>query len=201
MRVILALLVAAIATGSAQASTVLFFQPTSATTTTLGGPSITVDLILSETVTTNINDFGIAGASFTITRGGSGTIGTPIGNANFDNPNPAGGADPVVTLNQTSILGVGQGTSQVVLGSFVINASSAGNGTLSVSAFGNPDDIAVYTDSLGLTILNLSPGIFTGVANFTYTITAVPEPSSAALLAIAGFASIHFRRRRAIANA
>lgn len=199
MRVILALLVAAIATGSAQASTVLFFQPTSATTTTLGGPSITVDLILSETVTTNINDFGVAGASFTITRGGSGTIGTPVGNVAFDISN-AGGADPVVTLDQTSILGIGQGTSQVVLGSFVINASSAGNGTLSVSAFGNPDDIAVYTDNLG-TILSLSPGIFTGVANFTYTITAVPEPSSAALLAIAGIASIHFRRRRATANA
>jgi hypothetical protein len=198
MRVILALLVAAIATASAQASTVLFFQPTSATTTVLGGPSITVDLILSETVTSNINNFGVAGASFTITRGGSGTIGAPVGNVAFDISN-AGGADPVVTLDQTSILGIGQGSSQVVLGSFVINATSEGNGTLSVSAFGGPNDIAVYTDNVG-TLLTLSPGIFTGVANFTYTITAVPEPSSAALLAIAGIASIHFRRRRA-ANA
>ena len=185
---------------SANAAAVLFFNPTSSTTTTVGGPAITVDLVLSETVTTNINQFGIAGASFQINRVGSGSLATPVGNAAFD-ASIAGGADPSVTLNQTSIFGVGQGGSQVVLGSFLINATTAGSGTLSVSAFGNPDDIAVYIDNLGGT-LNLSPGIFTGVADFNYSITAVPEPSSAALLLLASAsAAVHkFRKRRLSQN-
>ncbi len=193
MRVLVATLAMILASATANASTVLFFSATSPTTTTLGGPSITVNLVLQETVTTNISQFGVAGASFTITRSGAGTIGTPTGNAGFDISTP-GGADPVVTLNQTSILGVGQGSNQVILGSFVISASSEGSGSLSVSAFGNPDDIGVYTDNLG-TILNLSPAIFAGVSNFTYTITAIPEPSSALLLALAG-SSLFLRRRR-----
>jgi hypothetical protein len=187
-----AVLVVLAVSSTVQAAATLSFFATSPTTTTLGGPAITVDLVLTETGTTNISQFGLAGASFNITRSGAGTLAAPTGNAAFDIA-IAGGADPTVSLNQTSIFGIGQGTSQVVIGSMLINASSVGSGSLSVSAFGNPDDISVYTDDLG-SLLNLSPDIFTGVADFTYTI-AVPEPSSA-ILALAGLGALTMKRRR-----
>lgn len=195
LRVVGAVLVSLAIGSTVQAAATLSFFATSPTTTTLGGPAITVDLVLTETGTTNISQFGLAGASFRINRSGSGSLAAPVGNANFDIVQ-VGGADPSVTLNQTSILGIGQTTSQVVIGSLLINASSAGNGTLSVSAFGNPDDISVYTDNLG-TLLNLSPGIFAGVPDFNYSITAIPEPSSAILvLAALGLGALQMRRRR-----
>ena len=194
MRAVGAVLVSLAIGSTVQAAATLSFFATSPTTTVLGGPAITVNLVLTETGTTNISQFGLAGASFRINRSGSGSLAAPVANNDFDISIP-GGADPSISWNQSDIDGVGIGSSQVIIGSLLINATSAGNGSLSVSAFGNPDDISVYTDNLG-TLLNLSPGIFAGVPDFNYTITAIPEPSSAILVVGAlGLGAWKMRRR------
>lgn len=161
------------------------------------GSSIDVDLVLTETVTTNINDFGLAGASVTVTRNNTGTItsfsGSPLGAAEFDFQFAATGGDPVVSLEQLSVIGAGIGSSSVIVGHFTINSPVAGNGFLSVGGFnGTMDDLSVYTDALGTT---LDFGDFSAAPTFSYSFTSsgVPEPTSFALVLV-GLSVISLRR-------
>ncbi len=178
---------------SANAAFILSWTPTSSTSTVLGGAAVSANLVLTESVTTNINNFGVAGASFSVTRAGAGTLSLPVGNAAFD-VSIAGGTDPIRTLDQTSILGVGIGSNSVILGSLSISPTSIGNGSLTVSAFG-PGDITVYTNNIG-GFQVLSPGIFTSAPTFAYTITAVPEPASILLVGLAGLGGLAIKRCR-----
>ena len=194
MRLVILFLAILTTCESANAGFLLSWTPTSSTSTVLGGAAISANLVLTETVTTNINDFGVAGGSFTVTRAGAGTLSLPVGNAAFDS-STAGGTDPMRTLDQTSILGVGLGSNSVILGSFSITPTSIGTGTLTVSAFGSPADIAVYTNNAGGSN-TLSPGIFTTAPTFAYTVTAVPEPASILLVGLAGLGGLTARRFR-----
>ncbi len=174
-------------------------------TTSTGGAPIVVSLILTETTTSNISNFGLAGGSVQVTRTGDGVIdsfsASPLGAVEWDFSYATSGIDPVVGIEQTSLLGAGIGSNAVTLGSFTINPSliTDHSGTLSVSGFNNlADDIAVYTDLLG-GLDNLGTGtigdVFATAPTFSYSFTAVPEPTTLGA-AMTLFGSWVLRRRK-----
>jgi len=193
---------------NAQASFILTW---SGSNMSIGGAPIFATLTLTETVTTNISDFGLAGGSVAVTRNlaGVGTLASvtasPLGIAQFDTTYATAGSDPVLTINQTSFVGAGIGSTSVVLGTFTINATVDGIGSLSVAGLNNAaDDVSVYTDNIG-GFLNLGTGtpddVFASAPTFNYTFTAVPEPTSMALVGVVGVAGLVARyRRRGVAS-
>lgn len=196
---------------SAQAAFVLSWSPGSGTSIA-GGP-ISVDLLLTETSTNFIDSFGLSNVGITVSRGLAdvGTLATPIVSSAFSAPffdsAVPGGADPSVTLSQQSLFGAGiGGGSTITLGSFTINPTIDGTGTLTVAGLlGNDDDIAVYSDGAG-TILNLTDplgiNVFDTAPTFSYTftgtVTAVPEPTSlvfGGVMGVSGLVSVYRRRK------
>ena len=111
----------------------------------------------------------------------------------------------MLTIDQTSSIGAGIGSTSVVLGTFTINATVNGTGSLSVAGFNNlADDISVFTDNVG-GFLNLGTGtsddVFASAPTFNYTFTAVPEPTSMALVGLVGVGGLVARyRRRGVAS-
>ncbi len=179
----------------------LSWSPVSGSST--GGSPIAVNLLLNETGTTDMTTWGLAGANVKVTRSGVGALTTPIGNVGlgfFDVADTTGSTASVGNLAQTSLDGAGIGSlGSLVLGTFTINPTIDGSGTLSVaSLLGNNDDLRVYTDGVGGS-LDLAPGAFTGAPEFTFNFTAVPEPGSivgASVLGMVGY--LRWRQKRKV---
>ncbi|MCA9189722.1 MAG: hypothetical protein R3E01_36550 [Pirellulaceae bacterium] len=168
---------------NAQADLVLRWSPTSQSSV---GTPIVVDLFLDETGTTFIQDFGVSGASYIVTHTGVGSLRIPIENFNFDD-----GVDPtssmtMATVVQTSILGVTSPSGSLNIGTFTIDPTSFGTGSLSISLLnpGTPGDFTVYQNgSFDQLVLDNTDTIIRA-PTFQYTFSAVPEPSSAWCLAL-----------------
>jgi hypothetical protein len=160
------------------------------------GAPITVELYLNETAPdTNLQLFGAAGASYQIDLAGVGTLATPVGNPGFDGIIVNQVDADTFTVSQVSILGLTPTIPpNLLIGSFQINYSTDGNGTLTVSPFGSGADIAVYDNALVPQVLDgvLFPGAPT--FNFTFNTAAVPEPASL-LLCVLGAGAMALRRR------
>ncbi|MEQ1824970.1 MAG: hypothetical protein ABL921_03460 [Pirellula sp.] len=103
----------------------------------------------------------------------------------------------IATVVQTSILGVTGTMNSLNLGTFTINPTTFGTGSLSVSLLnpGFPGDFTVYTNnSFDQLVLD---NTIVPAASFNFEFTAVPEPASivpSILLAVLGIL-YRFRRR------
>ncbi len=191
MRLIVATLFVLFSHQFARADFVLHWSPPSQTST---GAPIRVDLFLDETGTSFINDFGISGASYQITLSGVGGLDVPVENINYDDMVDPTSNGTIATVVQTSILGVIGTMNTSKIGSFTINPTTTGTGSLSIQRLnpGFPGDFTVYTNS-SFDQLVLDSTIIPA-ANFNFEFTAVPEPSSAVTLAsLAALAILHRR--------
>ena len=178
----------------AQADYALRWSPLAGTST---GAPITVDLFLDETgLDTNLVNFGAVGASYVVNLSGVGSLATPVANANFDLASTSG-SGASVTVEQTSIAGLVEPSGSLKIGSFTINPTGNGNGTLSLALFGSLADFAVYDNANVPQVLDgtLFPAPSFAAPSYNFSFTAVPEPGSigtCTMLAAMGL----FRRRR-----
>ncbi len=185
---------------TADAALVLQFSPSGPV-----GPTaapINVDLMLVDTTggvgVGDLANFGAAGASFRVNLSGVGSLSAPVGNAGFDFIT-ASGSGATVTLEQTSILGLLGSGGSLLVGSFTINPTAGGIGSLSVAAFGSGADFAVYDafstpNTVDGQVFDLPP-----VFNYTFSgAAAVPEPASMIMggLTLLGGGLAAWRRRR-----
>ena len=167
------------------------------------GSPIVVDLILTETSTTNLNDFGLQNADILVSTS-FGILGLPAGNAGFLSVAVENPSATEATITQFNFLnpgtGIGGGNS-IVIGTFTVSSLTEGSGFLTVSLLnGGDDDIAVFTDN-SFTELNIGNDAFSPLpATFGFTITAVPEPTSMVLVGLVGVAGVAIRARRRIAK-
>lgn len=183
---------------NANASYVLYFSPVSASST---GSPIVVNLYLrDDAIVSDLETYGAAGASYQVNLSGVGSLATPTPNALFDVATATGsGASAQVV--QTSILGLNgtpnAGAIDLLIGSFTINSTVSGNGNLTITGIGSHADISVYNNALVPQVLDASIFTPTPTFNYSFEITAVPEPSSiAGAIGLAGFGSWYLWRRR-----
>jgi hypothetical protein len=172
MRSLFAFLLTTLFCNVVQADFALRWSPL---TSTSGGSPISVDLFLDETLPdTNLATYGASGVSYKVNLTGVGSLQTPVGNPNFDLVTTSG-SGASVTVEQTSILGLTSTAGGLKIGSFTIDPTIAGNGTLKVALFGSGADFGIY-DSTFVTQIN--DGVLIPAPDFNYSFTAVPEPDS-----------------------
>ncbi len=197
MRTLLYLVLVAAFTGQlALGDYALRWAPLSGTST---GNAISVDLFLDETVTTNIANFGVRGASYKVDLGvGSvGTIDVPVENLDFDDINPPSTTGSSATVEQTSFLGVTSASNSLKIGTFLINPTIVGTGSL-VASFLNPGNLGDFVVIGGGGDINLDPIIVFPAAPFTFEFTAVPEPTSILTAVSLASCAVYRRRRRKV---
>ena len=99
------------------------------------GSPIVVDLILTETSTTNLNDFGLQNADILVSTS-FGILGLPAGNAGFLSVAVENPSATEATITQFNFLnpgtGIGGGNS-IVIGTFTVSSLTEGSGFLTVS--------------------------------------------------------------------
>jgi hypothetical protein len=168
----------------------LRWSPTSGSST---GAPITVDLFLDETSPDmNLANFGAAGATYDVKLTGVGSLSVPVGNPSFDLVSPTGSGS-YVTLAQTSILGL-PAAGSLLVGSFTINPTMIGNGSLSIMTNGTLADFGVYDSMFNTQVLDGM--VYNNPPTFNFTFVPVPEPSSAMLMLASLFGLARIRRLR-----
>ncbi len=194
MRILFGFLLIVISTSSVlQADYALRWSPTSGSSS--GGTAINVDLFLDESnPDTNLVNYGAVGASYKVNLSGVGTLQTPVGNPNFDLVDTSGSTPTQGSLQQTSILGLTSAGGSLKIGSFVIDPTVNGNGSLTALLFGSAADFSIYNNAF---IPQIQDGVLFPAPTFNYNFTAVPEPTSiGAISAIAGFRILRRRKRK-----
>lgn len=194
MRILFAFILIVIGTCPAvQAGYALRWSPMSGSST--GGTAINIDLFLDETpLDTNLANFGAAGASYKVNLSGVGALQTPVGNPNFDLVDTSGSTPTQGSLQQTSILGLTSTGGSLKIGSFVIDPTSNGIGSLTAMLFGSGADFSIYDNAF---MPQLQDGVLFPAPTFNYNFTAVPEPTSiGGIAAIAGFRILRRRKRK-----
>jgi PEP-CTERM motif len=130
--------------------------------------------------------------------GGTATISSWTKNPSF-NLGAASGVPAGATLNQgltLSLVGVPAVAGRVKLGDINFLGNSVGD---TVFRFEDPNpaptENVTYLTTTG-TAVSLDSQVFTGASNFTVNVTAVPEPSTFALIGLVGSGAFAWRRFR-----
>jgi hypothetical protein len=144
------------------AGVMLRWSPTSASSS---GSPINVDLFLEDSdANSDLSLYGAAGVSYVVNLSGVGTISSAIANPGFEGPFDDGSGNLIpkvtylgpfsVSIEQTSIFGLTASSGSLLVGSFTINPSITGSGSLSVALFGSGADFGIYDSNYGVTVFD-----------------------------------------------
>jgi len=192
---LLGFLAAMVSAGSTQAAFVFEISPL----TSVGvGQTLSTDIFVTATGATDIAAFASLGSmSFNLSGTGSSvTISSWTKNAAF-NLGAVSGVPSGTTLNQGLTLnlgGVAAVSGRVRLGTINFLGNTVGNTVFSfIDPSPAPADNVSYLTPLGASV-SLDSQVFSAPSSFT--VTAVPEPSTFFLIGLVGAGSFAFRRFR-----